>query len=238
VLDKIDRYLKQGGRLFVLFNFGGVRKQTGLEKILADWGVAVGQNVVIDEKAHDAQDKYNMVVSTYSTHPLVRPLIRNQIYLVLPREVTKHPQAATGADAPQVDSLIYSSTAGHVMDDRMLDSVNDKRGNISLMVAVEKGGIRNVSVERGTTRIVIAGDSLFLNNNNIDREANHELATHVINWLLARNDLLVAVPPRPIAEYKLTMTEAQLSAARWILMGAFPGVVLLLGGLVWLRRRR
>jgi hypothetical protein len=162
---------------------------------------------------------------------------------VLPREVTKHPQAATGADAPQVDSLIYSSTAGHVItdirqDDRMLDSVNDKRGNISLMVAVEKGGIRNVSAERGTTRIVVVGDSLFLNNNNIDREANHELATHVINWLLARNDLLVAVPPRPIAEYKLTMTEAQLSAARWILMGAFPGVVLLLGGLVWLRRRR
>jgi ABC-type uncharacterized transport system involved in gliding motility auxiliary subunit len=235
--------LKQGGRLFALFNFGGVRKQTGLEKILADWGVAVGQNVVIDEKAHDAQDKYNMIVSAYSTHPLVRPLFRHQLYLVLPREVKKHPQAATGADAPQVDSLIYSSTAGRVItdirqDDRMLGSINDVRGNISLMVAVEKGGIRNVSAERGATRIVVAGDSLFLNNNNIDREANHELATHAINWLLARNDLLVAVPPRPIAEYKLTMTEAQLSAARWILMGAFPGVVLLLGGLVWLRRRR
>jgi hypothetical protein len=243
VLDKIDRYLKQGGRLFALFNFVGVRKQTGLERILADWGVAVGQNVVIDEKAHDAQDKYNMVVSAYSTHPLVKPLIRHQLYLVLPREVKKHPQAATGADAPQVDSLIYSSTAGQVItdirqDDGMFPSVNDKRGNISLMVAVEKGGIRNVSAERGATRIVVAGDSLFLNNNNIDREANHELATHAINWLLARNDLLVAVPPRPIAEYKLTMTEAQLSAARWILMAAFPGGVLLLGGLVWLRRRR
>ena len=243
VLEKIDRYLKQGGRLFALFNFHGVRQQTGLENILADWGVAVGQNVVIDEKAHDAQDKNNMVVSTYGNHPLVKLLIRHQLYLVLPRSVAKHPQAATGADAPQVDSLIYSSPAGRVITDirhdgRIIGSVNDARGNISLMVAVEKGGIRNVSAERGATRIVVAGDSLFLNNNNIDREANHELAAHAINWLLARNDLLVAVPPRPIAEYKLTMTEAQLSAARWILMAAFPGTVLLLGGLVWLRRRR
>jgi hypothetical protein len=242
-LDKIDRYLKQGGRLFALFNFHGVLKQTGLENILAGWGVAVGQNVVFDEKSHDAQDKNSMVVYTYGTHPLIRPLMRRQLYLVLPREVKKHPQAGSGADAPQVDSLIYSSTAGHVITDfgpdgRPIPSINDKRGNISLMVAVEKGGIRNVSTERGTTRIVVAGDSLFLNNNNIETEANHELATHAINWLLARNDLLVPVPPRPIAEYKLTMTEAQLSSTRWILMGAFPGVVLLLGGLVWLRRRR
>jgi hypothetical protein len=184
-----------------------------------------------------------MVVYTYGNHPLIRPLMRRQLYLVLPREVKKRPQAASGADAPQVDSLIYSSTAGRVITDirpdgRMIPSVNDKQGdNVSLMVAVEKGGIRNV-IERGATRIVVAGDSFFLNNNNIDREANHELAAHIINWLLARNDLLVAVPPRPIAEYKLTMTEAQLSAARWILMAAFPGAVLLLGGLVWLRRRR
>ncbi len=244
VLDKIDRYLKQGGRLFALFNFNGVRQQTGLEKILADWGVLVGQNAVIDEKAHDAQDKNNMVVSTYGTHPLIKPLtLGYQLYLVLPRSVTKDPQAPSGSDAPQVDSLVYSSAAGRVITDirqdgRMVGSINDVRGNVSLMVAVEKGGIRNVSAERGATRIVVAGDSLFLNNNNIDREANHEFATHAINWLLARNDLLVAVPPRPIAEYKLTMTEAQLSAARWILMGSFPGAVLLLGGLVWLRRRR
>jgi len=243
VLDKIDRYLKQGGRLFALFNFHGVRQQTGLERVLADWGVAVGQNVVFDEKSHDAQDKNSMVAYTYGTHPLIRPLMRQQLYFVLPREVKKDPRAAAGADAPQVESLVYSSAAGRVITDirpdgSMHGSVNDARGNKSLMVAVEKGGIRNVSTERGTTRIVVAGDSLFLNNNNIDTEANHELATHVINWLLARNELLVGVPRRPLPEYKLTMTEAQLSAARWILMGAFPGVVLLLGELVWLRRRR
>lgn len=243
-LEKIDRYLKQGGRLFALFNFHGVLQQTGLEQVLADWGVDVGQDVVIDEKSHDAQDRNNMVVFTYGTHPVVKPLAAGyQLYFVLPRSVKKHPQAASGTDAPQVDPLVYSSAAGHVFtdirrDSSIIGSVNDERGTIPLMVAVEKGGIRRVSAERGATRIVVAGDSLFLNNNNIDREGNHQLGTHIINWLLARNDLLVAVPPRPIAEYKLTMTETQLSAARWILMGAFPGAVLLLGGLVWLRRRR
>jgi hypothetical protein len=184
------------------------------------------------------------VLFTYGAHPVVKPLAAGyQLYFVLPRSVRKHPQASSGTDAPQVDPLVYTSAAGHVITDIRRDgsrhgSVNDERGTIPLMVAVEKGGIRNVNPGRGATRIVVSGDSLFLNNNNIDREGNYQLATHIVNWLLARNDLLVPVPPRPIAEYKLTMTEAQLSAARWILMGAFPGAVLLVGGLVWLRRRR
>jgi hypothetical protein len=142
-----------------------------------------------------------------------------------------------------VDPLVFSSAGGRVITDIRRDgtirgSVTDLRGNVSVMVAVEKGGIRNVSTDRGTTRLVVTGDSFFLNNNNIDREANRPFASHAINWLLARNELLVGVPRRPIKEFKLTLTAPEMSAVQWILMGAMPGVALLLGGLVWLRRRR
>jgi ABC-type uncharacterized transport system involved in gliding motility auxiliary subunit len=85
---------------------------------------------------------------------------------------------------------------------------------------------------------VVVGDSLFLSNNNIDRDSNHEFASHAVNWLLARDELLVPVPPKPIPSLKLTMTASQMSGARWLLMGALPGVALALGALVWLRRRR
>ena len=71
-----------------------------------------------------------------------------------------------------------------------------------------------------------------------EREGNREFASYAMNWLLARDEMLVNVPPRPISEYKLTMTSSQLTAARWILMGALPGSALALGMLVWLRRRR
>ena len=43
--------------------------------------------------------------------------------------------------------------------------------------------------------------------------------------------------PRPIKEFRLTMTKSQLHTVQWILLAAMPGTVLLLGGLVWLRRR-
>ena len=57
VLDKINRYLKQGGRLFVMFfSTAGTSRSSGLEAMLTEWGVKVGEDVVIDEK-HATSDK-------------------------------------------------------------------------------------------------------------------------------------------------------------------------------------
>ena len=244
VLEKIDRYLKQGGRMLALFvSYASVQKSCGLEDTLLDWGVAVGRDVVRDEKNFVSPDMADLVVPASSTHKIVLPLLGYQLYMVMPRSISKDRAAASGADAPQVDVLVVTAPSGHLIRDVRPGAVinpgeGDRRGSISLMVAVEKGGIRNVNADRGATRLVVAGDSLFLSNNNIDHEANHEFASYAINWLLARDELLVGVPPRPMVDYKLTMTAAQMTGVRWILMAAMPGVALVLGALVWLRRRR
>ena len=44
------------------------------------------------------------------------------------------------------------------------------------MVAVEKGAIKDVITERGSTRMVVVGDSLFLGNHQIDSAANRDFA--------------------------------------------------------------
>jgi hypothetical protein len=105
------------------------------------------------------------------------------------------------------------------------------------MVAVEKGAIKDVITERGSTRMVVVGDSLFLGNLQIESAANRDFAGNALNWLLERTQLLTGLGPRPITEYRIVMTKAQLQQAQWLLLGALPGAVLLLGGLVWLRRR-
>ena len=59
-----------------------------------------------------------------------------------------------------------------------------------------------------------------------------------MNWLLARDELLKPLGPRPIREYKLLITPAQMTALYWILLLGMPGAVLVIGGLVWLRRQK
>jgi hypothetical protein len=106
------------------------------------------------------------------------------------------------------------------------------------MVAVEKGAIKDVITERGSTRIIVVGDSLFLGNLQIESAANRDFVGNAVNWLLERTQLLAGLGPRPIMQYKIVMTKAQLHQAQWVLLGVLPGSVLFLGGLVWLRRRR
>lgn len=239
VLDKIDRYLKQGGRLFALFNNAGLLRSSGLERVLAGWGVVVGRNVVYDDK--NSASSEDVLVSRFGNHPLIKPFPGTRLYLVRPRSITK--ARSTGADAPQVDLLATTGPEGRVVadirtDGRSYRTPNDPVGEIPLMAAIEKGGLRNVSADRGATRIVVTGDSYFLGNETIDNAANRQFATHALSWLMARDDLLVAIPPKPIKEYKVTMTKSQLSTARWLLLAALPGSVLVLGWFVWLRRRR
>jgi hypothetical protein len=229
-LDKIDQYLAQGGRLLALFNSRSVNRPTGLENILAKWGVGVGANIVVDPDHSPSGSE--VIVSSFTNHRLVNPLLKTGLYLIQPRTVCKLPTQLPAPDALRVEEIAFTFPGAFLLGNE------SHRQRFPLMVAVEKPPIKGVITERGTTRMVVVGDSLFLGNNQIDLLGNRDFAGYAVNWLLDRAQLLEGVGPQRIDEYRLVMTPAQLQRARWLLLGGLPGTALLLGGLVWLRRRR
>ncbi len=231
-LDKIQEYLKQGGRLMALFNSPALRRgQTGLEQLLTSWDVEVTTNVVTDPDRHTS--KYDLVVQTFSpTHPAVNPLLKSELQLILPRVVGRLRSKPRPADPTQVEELAFSGPNAFV------ESTPTERRAFPLMVAAEKGAIEGVVTERGSTRIIVVGDSTFLDNQMIVWAANRDFAGYAVNWLLDRPQLLDDVGPKPVTTYRLTMTHSQLQAAVWMLLGGMPASALAVGGLVWLRRRK
>ncbi|HUR44933.1 MAG TPA: GldG family protein [Candidatus Saccharimonadales bacterium] len=243
-LDKIERYLKQGGRLFVLFNFLSLdspKRSTGLENLLSNWGVEVGRDVVIDRE-NSMTDGKDVVVSQFANHPLTRPLSQTRgIYMIEPRSFTASRPRGSAADAPQVEWLAQTGPHGQIVTDirknaEVYPNPSDYVGPVNLMMAVERYSLKGVK-DRGSTRILALGDSWMFSNEAIQNFSNLDFASHALNWLLARNELLVSLAPRPIKEYKLNMTDSQRTAAGWILLAGMPGGVILIGSLVWLRRR-
>jgi hypothetical protein len=107
-----------------------------------------------------------------------------------------------------------------------------------LMVAVEQKAVPGVANTRGTTRMIVVGDSFFLGNRQIESGVNRDFAGYAANWLLDRTVLLDGIGPRPVTEFRLMMTHAQQTNVRWLLLGALPGGVLAFGWLVWLVRRK
>jgi hypothetical protein len=236
-LDRIRTYLDGGGRaLFLLSNplRPNVRK-TGLENLLADWNITVGDDVVIDEAQTQSAAAEVLFTSQFGNHPVVKPLHRGRLSLVTPRSVRPRGNVAQ-SDGIKVDGLVFTSAEG-----RSLTSVGGalqpiSEGAMSLAVAVEKGTISGVGPDRGSTRLIVVGESIFLANTLIGWEANRDFGSLAVNWLVDRSQLL-QVGPRPFNEYRITLTPSQMRAIRWLLLVVFPGSVMLMGLVVWFRRR-
>ncbi|HXT13232.1 MAG TPA: Gldg family protein [Candidatus Angelobacter sp.] len=234
-LDKIDQYLDQGGRLFALFDWNSVKHHTGLESLLAKWNVRVSPGIVLDLSMSENGKGTAFIVTNLAPHAITKPLIGENapLEIVMPRPVSRIKAPSQSPDEPQVTELAYSSP-----NSILADNPSGERRAFPLMVAVEKGAAKGVVTERGTTRMLITGDSLFLNNQLIDAGMNQDFADSAVNWLLERTTLLAGVGPRRITEYRLLLNQHQLNAVKGILLGAIPGGILLFGGLVWLRRRK
>lgn len=232
-LEKIEQYLQseQGGRLFALFNSAAQDRRTGLEKLLVRWGVLVGESAIRDPV--NSLKGADVAIASFSRHPVTNPLIGSMIDLIAPRPVGILGGSDRTADAPKVEGLAGSEETALLVNDP-----SAKPRSYPLAVAVEKRPVTGVVTQRGTTRMVVVGDSYFLGNAWIDILANRDFAESAVNWLLERHHMLDGVGPRPITEFRVILTQAQMQTTRWLLLAAMPGAVLLLGGLVWFRRRK
>jgi hypothetical protein len=86
--------------------------------------------------------------------------------------------------------------------------------------------------------MVVAGDSLFLDNQLIEAAANRDFLNYAVNWLCDQEQMLAGIGPKPVTQFRLALTDPQREQIRWLLLGALPGGVLFFGWLVWLVRRK
>jgi hypothetical protein len=229
-VSKIEDYLKQGGRLLALLN-----RECGLESVLASWGVKLGNSPLVerDPKFRIGLSDKDFLTARLGPHPIMKPLLTEQlpIRIAAPRPIVASSNKSKTPGAPEVSILAETS-------DVASDGI--RTGVFALIVAVEQNVIKGVNTTRGGgTRLVVAGDSDFLDDSMIDSVANHYFASLAADWLLERPEVLLnGVTAQPIREYKLVLSGSQLFALHWLFLGGLPAAVLAFGTLVWLRRRR
>jgi ABC-type uncharacterized transport system involved in gliding motility auxiliary subunit len=106
-----------------------------------------------------------------------------------------------------------------------------------LAVAIERGPTQQMlDVQIEPSRMVVFGDSDFVSNGNMVG-GNADLFMNALNWLLDREELM-AIAPKPIEEVKLSLSRKQLSQLFWINVAGVPLIAVVIGFIVWLRRRK
>jgi hypothetical protein len=120
---------------------------------------------------------------------------------------------------------------------------DDTPGPAAVGVVVEEGPTSGSSPGGGETadaepgsRIVVYGDSDFMADYEISNAGNLILAMNTINWLAAREQSL-GIAPREVEQVSLFLSQQQLRTVLLITMLAMPGAAIVLGILVWRKRR-
>jgi len=240
-VQAVKKYLEGGGRvLFMLdppLRMGKeeVSENPGLTKLLADWGVTLEKNLVLDTSG---------IGSLFGLGPEV-PLVANYEYHAIVREMkgtaTAFPIARSvetkSVDKVTVDKL-FSTTSNSYATTNLssvtirLDPSKDKKGPFNLAAA----GTYNTGKENQNGRFVVVGSSDWVSNYILRFQGNRDLAMNMVNWLSSDEDL-ISIRPKEPEDRRLTLTRAQMRTVFYTSVVVLPLVVVAAGFSVWWRRR-
>jgi ABC-type uncharacterized transport system involved in gliding motility auxiliary subunit len=241
-IEQIRQFLAKNGRAFFLLDS---LTDTGLTPLLKEWGVQVGDDVVVDPTR--TLSGHELFVTQYERHPITAKLGGGGVSSIfyLPRSMTALEEAPPGADAtpdkPRVTTLVRCTEQGWGETNPnenplRFDAHTDRQGPVGVAVAVEQGGAPGaLETQIKPVRLVAMGDSSFLANGTLTG-GNADLFLSALNWLLDRNELM-AIAPKAVEEYRLVLDQGQLRLLGWVVIGGLPALVAALGVVVWLRRR-
>jgi ABC-2 type transport system permease protein len=217
----------------------------GLEAFAARYGVRLGENLVVDPAAASEVEgpaTWAAGPEAYRPHAITEALRSQPTIWPRTREVAPAGELPVGLS---VSPLVQSSAAGWGETDLrtirgdadlVFDSGRDRRGPVTVAVAVERAG----SGRRPGVRLVFLGTGRLVMNYRLTglapRDHDPELVRAAIAWLGAGRPP-IEIAPKIAKRVAVPPTAADLSwAFRWFVV-LLPLAALLAGALTWWRRR-
>ncbi|MBU4212507.1 MAG: GldG family protein [Verrucomicrobia bacterium] len=238
-VEMIKTYLNNHGRLLLLVDPG---LDSGLEEMLELWGVRLGSDRVVSSSTAGQQ----LLVTAYGEHSITKRLKNVTTIFTMPRSVQPlvgtNSAADKPADKPRVTVLASSSDQGWAelsvnQNPLKFDPGVDQGGPVPVAVAIEKGPVPGMEVQLQPTRLVIVGDSVLVANGALLGGYNPDFFMNALNWLLERKETLMIASREP-ATIQVALDRGHLRRLSALVVVGLPGLVGLLGLMVWAQRRK
>jgi ABC-type uncharacterized transport system involved in gliding motility auxiliary subunit len=235
----IDSYLKGGGRLLALLPSPG---GDSMKEFLAGWGVEVGDDIVVDQQIRLFAGPtlgVEPIAETYNyAHPITRDFKERTLF---PLVRSVEPAKKDGLEATSLaqtgaTSWAEKDVAGIFKQGRAALGAEDKKGPISVAVAVT-ANLKNLGIEKeGEAKVVAVGSAAFANNRYTNIFFNRDFFLNAANWLVGQEEM-ISIRPRSIRTSRFQLTEGQGAAIFYLSFLILPEILLIIGLAVWWRRR-
>lgn len=237
----IAKFLERGGGLLVL---QGPQRYTALEPLLGRYGVALGDDLVVDPiGARVGSSQTSIYVTGKGKHPITSLLGTSVVLVVTSRSVN----ARQGPNLPlrlERTELLLSSSRSWAESDLAKPpsrdpEKGDRTGPISLGMAavVNPDPSHPTSASTGGTRLVVFGSRETFTNAYLSRAyGNEDLFQNSVNWL-GKRDRLASVRPRTPDVRPLNLTQQQARRLASVAYAGPASLFVAIALMIWWRRR-
>ena len=240
----VQDYLNtKNGRVLVMLD---PQTNTGLDDMLKTWGVIVQNDVVFDPKLGLSGQPQVPVFVNYGSHTITQDLTGIASFFPGARSLAETSPAPTNKT---ITALLTTSDASWGETDfasiqnqtAQYNQGTDIKGPLNIAYAVETTGSNKPA------RLVVVGNSSFISNGVVNTRlsaaggqpvntGNGQFMFNSLNWLAGQENL-IAIPAKSPDQHPIFLTGEQTSFVFWSTFLMIPGAILVLGGLVWWRRR-
>jgi ABC-type uncharacterized transport system involved in gliding motility auxiliary subunit len=238
----IEKFLDGGGRVMALID---PQTETGLEPLLAKWGVTVDNDIVVDRQVRLFQGSvlgFDPIVTDYGMHEIVDKFGKNPTLFHEARSLTldakgqlpgviASPLLRTSAESwGETDFSVFQKEGA----EPKLDEKLDKKGSLVIGATVER--TIGEGDKRKAARLVVIGDADFVNNRYAAQGYNADLFFNSLNWLTGQ-EAYISLRPNTFAPDVFTMTERDTAMIFFASVFLMPQLVVMLGIGMAIRRR-
>lgn len=250
-IDIVAKYLKRGGKLFLMLDPSDTSAEDvnrGLVGLMKRWGIAIGNDLVIDETSFVPLFGPRAPVPGFELHEITRSM-RDPVAFPVTRSVTPIADRASNLSVKSLAKTVGGTDDSWGEKQRGTDGTfsgaftytlgADTPPPVSVAVVAEQKIDQNSdgTASRSPTRIVVFGDSDFAVNA-VFREANRDLFLSTLNWLTLEEDLIAI---RPIDLQGQTLRQMRVHDIRLVQITSvflIPSIVFIAGLIVWWQRRK
>jgi hypothetical protein len=238
-LEVIKEYMERGGSVLVTIR---PKVRTGLEKLLEEYNVKVGDNIVMDPQQYNPPSRANLVVVDFNLHPVNRAMANVQFLMPqcctidpMPRRDTNWtitPLAMAGPNSWEEKGEVGPSSK---------QDADERGGNMKLIVAVEKTASHPMDEKHKMAKLVVWGTSLPFTNDLLRsgfafQSVQGQYVVNHFRWLMDRQ--LLEIEPKKMSLKPLQMSAEALDRLGYTINWGFPIFAISLGVLAWFLRRK
>ncbi|WMJ83300.1 GldG family protein [Oscillospiraceae bacterium LTW-04] len=231
----VEQYLEQGGSVMVFLEPGSTAFPN-LFDLLADWGIGVSDQTVLEPQLYVSASRLN-VAATYANHPINQFFADNRYYVISPSSRALLPlyEKRGGVTTQQVlisSSKSYAQTHVESEDSK----VPEAYGPFVLAMTSQ----REVSTQSNSksARLFVSGSKNIYGDDLLQSSslANNNFLVRSASWCLEEEPLL-DIPDKALDTEYLPILAGEAHLFALILQGILPMAVLIFGAYVYLRRR-